>query len=54
MVILGVNRHKGNKGEPMAKPELDQPVHDFETPVTGDQTIRLSDFGGQKHEMINF
>ncbi|MFC4259644.1 peroxiredoxin [Marinobacter lacisalsi] len=38
----------------MAKPELDQPVHDFEAPATGDQTIRLSDFRGKKHVVIYF
>lgn len=38
----------------MAKPELDQPVNDFEAPATGEQTIRLSDFQGQKHVVIYF
>lgn len=38
----------------MAKPELDQPVHDFEAPATGEQTIKLSDFKGKKHVIIYF
>ena len=38
----------------MAKPELDQPVADFEAPATGDQTIRLSDFRGQNPVVIYF
>lgn len=38
----------------MAKPELDQPVNDFEAPATGDQTIRLSDFRGKNHVVIYF
>lgn len=54
MVILGVNRHKGNKGEAMAKPELDQIVQDFEAPATGDQTIRLSDFRDSHNVVIYF
>tara|TARA_R110002012_G_scaffold213648_1_gene384734 strand:+ start:152 stop:661 length:510 start_codon:yes stop_codon:yes gene_type:complete len=45
--MLGVSRHKGNKGEAMAMPELDQPVADFTGAATGDQTIRLSDLRGQ-------
>ncbi|MFL1405432.1 peroxiredoxin [Marinobacter sp. M1N3S26] len=38
----------------MAKPELDQPVADFEAPATGDQTIRLSDFRGQNPVVLYF
>ncbi|WP_328189282.1 peroxiredoxin [Marinobacter sp. OP 3.4] len=38
----------------MAKPELDQPVADFEAPATGDQTIRLSDFRGRNPVVIYF
>ncbi|SFR48161.1 peroxiredoxin Q/BCP [Marinobacter daqiaonensis] len=30
----------------MTKPELDQPVHDFEAPATGGQTVKLSDLKG--------
>lgn len=38
----------------MAKPELDQPVHDFKASATGDQTVRLSDFRGKKNLVIYF
>ncbi len=38
----------------MAKPELDQPVHDFQAPATGDQTVTLSDFRGRNTVVLYF
>lgn len=38
----------------MTAPTLDQPVADFEAPMTSDKTFRLSDYKGSKNVIIYF